>query len=612
MRAPIGILCLAWSAWAAGAAPDRVREAAAKAVASIQSSQKNWYAKQSCVSCHQQVLPTLAFRDARAHRIPVDEAAARADAVKAFGYLADFDRAVQFTHVVDPAMADSYTLVAAEAAGVKPSIVTAVYARHIASRQKPDGHWITLDQRPPQSYSSFTTTAISLRAIQLYGHPKMAADTEARVEKARAWLASSTPHTTEERVMRLLGLAWAGADRATLDPAARDLEGRQQSDGGWNSLDGRSSDAYSTGEALVALHDAGEVATSNPAWQRGIRYLLSTQQPDGSWHVVSRLHPPAPVSPPYFETGYPYGHDQFISTMGSSWAVRALAEALGAPRKIETPILNEAAPGGVEPWAETILFGTPGELRVLLDKKFDPDSATKSGGTTALMLAMPDLEKARLLIDRGAGINRRAAKTRYSALMVAAQYPNGNPAMRLLLDRGAQVRLPPGSGAPLFNASPLMLAAFAGNPEPLVRLHDAGNPVDQAMVFTGLFAETPLDVVATLGDAATLGALLDCGARVDEPDQDGITALGWAAISNHPEAARVLIEHGAAVNHVDRKKMTALLYAASIDFGDSVMIDELLKAGANPAARTPEGLTAQDLARKYHHSHLIARLAAGR
>ena len=609
----LGTLWLASAAWAADATSDQVRSAATRAVALIQSSQKNWYAKQECLSCHQQLLPALAFRDARAHGIPVNEPAAHSDAAKAFGVFANLDRAVQYTHLIDPAMADSYALVAGDAAGVRPSVVTAVYARLIAARQKPDGHWVTTDGRPPQSYSTFTATAISLRAIQLYGHPSLAADTRARIEKARAWLASSTPRSTEERTMQLLGLSWAGAERTQLDTLARDLLAAQQSDGGWNSIDHRSSDAYSTGEVLVALHDAGGVRTSDAAWKRGLAYLLSSQQPDGSWHVISRLHPPAPVSPPYFETGYPYGHDQFISAMGASWAVRALAAALGpAQGEVDSPALREAAPVGVEPWAETVLFGTPADLRALLDKKFDPNSATKSGGTTALMMAMPDLEKAKLLLDRGAVINGRALKTRYSALMVAAQYPGSSPVIRMLLERHGQVKPPEGAGAPLFNASPLMLAAFAGNTEALKPLRDAGNGVNETMLFLGMSSTTPLAAVATLGDTASARALLDSGAAVDQPDSDGITALGWAAISNHPDVARVLIEHGADVNHVDKKKMTPLLYAASIDFGDSAVIDVLVKAGANPAARSPEGLTAQDLARKYNHTHLVPRLTASR
>src|SRR5579859_6405158 len=385
--------------------PDRIRGAAAKAVALILSSQKTWHSKQTCFSCHQQALPALALQASREHGISFDEGLAGANARQSFAFLADLDRAIQFTHIIDPAVSEGYVLEGAHAAGVRPSLVTAVYARFIANRQRADGHWDTLDTRPPQSYGPFTATAIALHTIQLYSHPSLAADTKDRVKRARAWLTSNLPRNTEERTMQALGLFWAGADRVPIDNVARGLKAAQQPDGGWSSIDGLPSEAYSTGEALVALHAAGGIPTSDPAWRRGLRFLLSTQQADGSWHVISRLHPPAPVSPPYFESGYPYGHDQFISTMGASWAVRALAEALGPPRQIEVPELSQAAPKGVEPWVETVLFGSPASLRALLDKGFDPNYATKSGGTTALMMAMPDVEKVKLLLGRGARMN---------------------------------------------------------------------------------------------------------------------------------------------------------------------------------------------------------------
>jgi ankyrin repeat protein len=610
MRTLLGVLCLASASWAASATPDRIRDVATKAVALIQHSQKSWYSKHSCASCHQQVLPSLAFRDAREHGIPVDENLARADAVKTFGYYANLDRAVQYTHVIDPALDNGYHLVAAEATGVRPSVVTAVYARLVANRQQPDGHWATGDIRPPQSYSTFTATAIAVRAIQLYSHPNLAVDTKARVERARSWLAANQPRNTEERTYQLLGLSWTGADRALLGRLAGQLRATQQSDGGWNSIENRPSDAYSTGEALVALRDAGAVPTSDTAWRRGIEFLVSTQAPDGSWHVESRLHPPAPVSPPYVETGYPYGHDQFISTMGSSWAVMALARAMGSARKVEMPALAEAAPVATEPWVETVLFGSTGDMRQLLQKKFDPNSSTKTGGTTALMLAMPDIEKAKLLLDAGADVNGRS-KSKFSPLLVAAQYPTSTPAIRFLLDHGAEVRMPKGAGAPLFNASPLILAAFAGNAEVLPLLRRAGDNVNAKMNIIGMFPQTALLTIIPWGDTAVTRALLDCGATVDQADDDGITPLGWAAIGNKPEVARILVEHGADVNHVDKKGMTPLLYAVSIDFGGSAIIDLLLKAGANPAARTREGMTALDLARKYNHAHLMKALSAG-
>ena len=52
-------------------------------------------------------------------------------------------------------------------------------------------------------------------------------------------------------------------------------------------------------------------------------YLLRTQASDGSWHVRSR----AIWLQPYFDSGFPYGQDQFISTAGTAWATLALTLA---------------------------------------------------------------------------------------------------------------------------------------------------------------------------------------------------------------------------------------------------------------------------------------------
>ncbi len=605
MKLCLGLWCAISAIWASqDASAARIREAAAKAVAVIQNSQKTWFAKESCFSCHQQVLPAWAFRAARGHGIPVDEKAARADAAAAFGFYSNLDRAVQWTHIIDPAMDDGWGLAAASAAGLQRSLVTAVYARLLAARQEPDGHWETGDERPPQAYGPFGATAISMAAIQEFSHESQKPDIQARVARGRAWLLSHPARTTEDRVFQIFGLCISGHEALT--KFADQLKATQQADGGWASLDGRPSDAYSTGEALWALHNAAGVPVSDAAWQRGLQYLLRTQAKDGSWHVASRLHPPAPVSPPYFETGHPYGHDQFISTMGESWAVIALADAL-PETQYRLPPLKEAEPEGVEPWMETVLFGSAADVDHLLKNGFDPNAATKTGGTTALMMAAPDVTKMKLLLDHGAKADARA-KDRYSALLVAANYPGSSAAMNLLLDRGATVRLPKGQGAPMFNASPTLLAAFAGNAGIIGRLQKAGDRIDQKMNFLGMFPATPLLALATWHRTGSVKALLDAGARVDETDDDGISVLSWAAIANRVEIARLLIERGADVNHVDKKGMTPLLYAASIDFGDSAMIDLLLRSGAKRDARTKEGLTALDLARQYRHTHLLASL----
>ncbi len=139
MKLWIGILCSVPVVWAGSPSTARIQEAATKAAAIIQKSQKNWYAKASCFSCHQQILPALAFRYARDHGISVDEQAAHADAAAAFGFYSNFERAVEYTHIIDPALDAGYGMIAANAAGVRPSLVTAVYARLLAARQEADG-----------------------------------------------------------------------------------------------------------------------------------------------------------------------------------------------------------------------------------------------------------------------------------------------------------------------------------------------------------------------------------------------------------------------------------------------------------------------------------------
>src|SRR5215831_21135807 len=106
----------------------RLRAAAGRNLALFQTSQKHWFEVQRCDSCHHQYQPALAYRAAREHGIPFDEGIARADAAKAFTY-ADLDRAVQYSWVLEPAVDDAFRLIAADAAGVRSNLSTAVTAR---------------------------------------------------------------------------------------------------------------------------------------------------------------------------------------------------------------------------------------------------------------------------------------------------------------------------------------------------------------------------------------------------------------------------------------------------------------------------------------------------
>src|SRR5208282_287049 len=142
---------------------------------------------------------------------------------------------------------DGWALVAAHAVGVQPNPVTAVYARRIANWQRPDGYWPTADDRPPQSYSLFTATAVALRAMHLYMPAQLSKEITERLERAKLWLLSTEPHSTEDSTFRLFGVYWAGGTSAECSKAAQGLLALQRANGGWGELPHMQPDAYSTG-----------------------------------------------------------------------------------------------------------------------------------------------------------------------------------------------------------------------------------------------------------------------------------------------------------------------------------------------------------------------------
>jgi ankyrin repeat protein/mono/diheme cytochrome c family protein len=208
---------------------------------------------------------------------------------------------------------------------------TDAVVRYIKVMQTPAGNWSTNDsRRPPMASGDFQAAALSIYALQKYGPDSDKADTDAVIAKAVRWLESAKPETSQDRAFHLLGLAWGHASPASVKSAARALASMQRADGGWSQLPHMVSDSYATGQALYALHAGAKVAPTNPGYRKGVDFLLRTQAADGSWHVETR----AIWLQPYFESGFPYGRDQFISAAGSAWAIMALTPAAQTQRLI--------------------------------------------------------------------------------------------------------------------------------------------------------------------------------------------------------------------------------------------------------------------------------------
>ena len=280
-RTLITLFIVATATSALAQTPADIRAGVVKALAPVQKAQEPWYSanKQVCASCHHQYQPSLAYRAARARGVAVDETIARADAAKAFTF-ADIDKAIQYQYVIEPSVDDAYRMMAAHAAGIAPNLGATVYARLLISRQNTDGTWDGFHQRPPSSYSRFTMATLGLRAVQLYRHDSQKGAANAAVARARGYLEQNVAPDTEGRAYQLLGLKWAGADTGRLRRLGRELMATQLADGGFESRAGHGSDVYSTGQALVALHDGAEMSAADAVYRKGIAYLLKTQAAD--------------------------------------------------------------------------------------------------------------------------------------------------------------------------------------------------------------------------------------------------------------------------------------------------------------------------------------------
>jgi hypothetical protein len=199
---------------------------------------------------------------------------------------------------------------------------------YLKAMQEPEGYWKAPEgHRPPMNAGDLQATALAIYSLRHFTPVADRAETDSDLARAAAWLATAQPATTQERAFHLLGLAWANAAPAVIDRAARALAATRREDGGWNQLPTMGSDAYATGQALYALSAAGKTPVDGPIYRKGIEYLLRTQAADGSWHVKTR----SIWAQPYFDSGFPYAHDQWISSAGTAWASMALSMTVEAP-----------------------------------------------------------------------------------------------------------------------------------------------------------------------------------------------------------------------------------------------------------------------------------------
>ena len=245
-----------------------------------------------------------------------------------------------------------------------PTYATDAVVRYLAAKQSAAGNWRGVGAtRAPMQDGDFSRTAMSIRALRAYGTPARINEYRTRATRAADWLAAQTPLTTEDRVMQLLGLHWGDAHASTRERRVTELLKLQRPDGGWAQTPYLASDAYATGQVLYTLRELA-VPTSHAALRRAVAFLVGAQHEDGSWHVKSR----AMKIQPYFESGFPYGHDQWISHAGTAWATMGLARAA------EEDLASQPHASAADPFVGTYVFnaakstmsGAPATAEMLL------------------------------------------------------------------------------------------------------------------------------------------------------------------------------------------------------------------------------------------------------
>jgi ankyrin repeat protein len=306
----------------ARSAPDAIT----RAVARLQPVGPAFNNRTKCNSCHNQNIPGIAISAAQRRGITIDTSLA--------GHSMEATTRQWNNRREAVLLGDSngggfqanglYTLLEMAEAHAPATLNSDAIVIGLASHQASDGSFaLVTDIRPPLTGSTVTATAMGIRALREYAPAGRRAEMHARAAKAVAYLRTTQPRDTQEQVFKMLGLLWGGATEADVTRERAALVALQRADGGWAQLPSMQPDAYASGQALWALHQAGMTPTT-ATYRKGADYLLKTQLEDGTWFVRTRAF----GFQPYFETGFPHGKSQFISTVATSWASLALTATL--------------------------------------------------------------------------------------------------------------------------------------------------------------------------------------------------------------------------------------------------------------------------------------------
>ena len=309
----------------AGPSAKSIAEAVQPALALLEAQSRNFIRIGGCNSCHGQDLPSAANGLARDRGLPAPKEIPQ---LPQYMHVNTAERLMDLNTIAPNGIGLGWELFDFGMNHVPRDQYTDAVVHFLTSIQTAEGNWPSFQsRRPPMSTGEYQAAALAVYAIRHYGRPEDEARNSKAIARAASWLERSHPDNTQDLAYRLLGLAWSDASAKSIAATVKELAATQRADGGWSQLATMGSDAYASGEALYALNVGGKVVPTDAVYRKGVAYLLKTQAADGSWHVKSR----SIWLQPYFESGFPYGTDQWISAAGTAWATMALSVTVNQP-----------------------------------------------------------------------------------------------------------------------------------------------------------------------------------------------------------------------------------------------------------------------------------------
>ncbi len=284
-----------------------------------------------------------------------------------------------------------------------------------------------------------------------------------------------------------------------------------------------------------------------------------------------------------------------------------------AQRLRDRACLNLRDEDGNTPLIQAAFYLDARVLAWFLNAGADPNAANDAG-VTALMKAVWDVDKTRLLLQHHAEVN--AASLDKNTPLIIASYTYGTgKVVKELLAHGADI-----DRANHAKVTPTRAAAEAGDVEVLRLLLDhEGDPNSAGLSTESGQPVSALMIAAQLGHLDCVKLLLARGANINLDTGHG-NALAFAVFTGRRDVVRFLLDHGSDVNMAGRRLtsfrrdtgFTPLMYAALNEHNDPTVVRWLLERGASVHAQSSTGDTALGLARLRGHTKIVeALLEAG-